>query len=77
MAREALNDESLNRVVGGWMHFNYYTQVLTYTHEETGQVTNYNILDFENAWKLSNELHGQNLHEDAIMAQLMSRGYIA
>ena len=76
MAREALSDDLLDRVVGGWMHFNYYTQVLTYTHEETGVVTNYDIIDFEKAWKLSNELHGQNLHEDKIMAQLMDKGYI-
>ena len=50
------------------MNFNYNTQILTYTHEETGVVTTYQILDFENAWKTSNNMHGQNIHEDSIIA---------
>lgn len=77
MAREMLNDESMNQVVGGFMHFNYTTKVLTYTHEETGDVTSYQILDFEKAWKLSNKMHGENKHEDVIMQTLKDNGYIA
>ena len=77
MARELVNDEALEQVVGGLMNFNYYTQVLTYTHEELGTVTKYKILDFKKAWVMSNELHGQNLHEDKIIAQLIESGYIA
>lgn len=76
MARELLNDESLEKVVGGFLHFNYYTNVLTYTHEETGVVTTYDIYDFENAWKLNNTMHGENKHEDVIIQTLLDNGYI-
>ena len=37
MAREIINEEHLDNVVGGWMHFNANTKILTYTHEETGE----------------------------------------
>ena len=74
--RERLNDDNMEYVVGGYMNMNYNTKILTYTHEETKNVTRYQILDFENAWKLSNELHSQNHHEDSIIAELISRGYI-
>ena len=77
MAREQINNNDLDKVVGGWMHFNYNTQILTYTHEETGQVTNYQINDFENAWKTSNSMHGDNYHEDDIIAKLLSNNYIS
>lgn len=77
MAKEIIPEEVLDKVVGGYMNFNYYTKILTYTHEETGEVTTYKILDFQNAWSLSNTLHGQNIHEDTIIAQLKSNKYIA
>lgn len=76
MAKEFLNEESLDQVVGGYMNFNYKTKVLTYRHEETKEVTKYEITNFEEAWKLSNELHAQNLHEDIIIARLKSAKYI-
>jgi len=76
MAKEMLNDENLEYVVGGYMNFNYNTKKLKYRHEETKAVTYYEIDDFENAWKLSNQLHAQNLHEDTIIARLKSAGYI-
>ena len=76
MAKQLIDEENLDQVVGGLMNFNYKTKVLTYTHEETGAKTKYQILDFENAWKLSNSLHSQNLHEDKIVAQLKAKGYI-
>lgn len=76
MSKEMINDESLDRVVGGYMNFNYNTQKLKYRHEETKVTTYYNIKDFENAWKLSNQLHSQNLHEDVIIARLIDAGYI-
>ena len=76
MSREFINEENLEQVVGGLMNFNYNTKILTYTHEETGAKTKYQIVDFEQAWKLSNQLHGQGLHEDKIMAQLKAKGYI-
>ena len=77
MAKQMINEEALDQVVGGLMNFNYKTQVLTYKHEETGAKTTYKILDFNAAWKLSNDLHGQNIHEDKIIAQLKAKGYIA
>ncbi len=76
MTREMLNDNALDKVVGGFMHFNYATQILTYTHEETGEVTTYKIHDFEHAWKLSASMHGDNRHEDVIMQALLDNGYI-
>ena len=77
MSKEYINEEALDQVVGGYMNFNYNTKVLKYRHEETQAVTTYQILDFENAWKLSNALHAQNMHEDQIIARLQSEGYIA
>lgn len=76
MSKEMLKDEYMKGVNGGFMHFNYYTQVLTYTHEETGEVTKYQILDFEKAWKLSNKMHGDNKHEDVILSTMLENGYI-
>jgi len=76
MARQAINDNSLEQVVGGLMRFNYNTQILTYTRED-GSVTTYNILDFDNAWERSNALHGKNVHEDRIIEDLINSGYIS
>ncbi len=76
MAKQMINEEALDQVVGGLMNFNYKTKVLTYKHEETGAKTTYKILDFDAAWKLSNSLHAQNMHEDKIIAQLKAKGYI-
>ena len=75
--RKAIADEALDKIVGGYMNFNYNTNVLTYTHEETGEVTTYQIDDFEHAWKLSNSMHGDNYHEDTIIETLLNKGYIS
>lgn len=75
MSKVALNDENLDQVVGGLMRFNYRTQVMTYTHED-GTQTTHNILDFDNAWDLSNELHAKNIHEDNILKALKDQHYI-
>ena len=75
--RKAINDDALNQVVGGKMHFNYDEMTLKYIHEETGDVTYYTVDDFEKAWKLSNSMHGNNYHEDDIIAELLSKGYIS
>ena len=77
MAREMINDGKLDQVVGGFMHFNANNNVLTYTNEDTGEVTTYDIDDFDNAWTVSANLHGQNIHEDRIIAILLSKGYIS
>ena len=77
MKNQILSDEELDQVIGGLMNFNYDTKVLTYTHEERKTVTKYNIVDFEKAWKLSNARHAENVHEDNIIAEMLSKGYIA
>lgn len=76
MGKEIINEKDMEQVVGGYMNFNYNTKVLTYTHEETREVTTYQILNFDEAWKLNNEMHGQGVHEDQIIAALKSKGYI-
>lgn len=75
--RKAISDDALNQVVGGFMQFDYTEKSLKYTHEETGEVTYYDVDDFENAWKVSNSMHGQNIHEDRIIAELLNKGYIS
>ena len=76
MAREMMNEDALDQVVGGFMHFNANTKVLTYTHEETGAVTTYQILQYNRAWGMSNALHTQGLHEDDIIGKMLADGCI-
>ena len=74
--REKLNDEIMEEVVGGHMHWNEGTKVMTYMHEETGAVTQYKCLKFNRAWRLSNTYHAQNMHEDEILSLLLQDGCI-
>lgn len=76
MSREQIKDESLDKVVGGLMNFNYNTNVLKYTHEELHTVTTYEIVDFMAAWQLSNARHADGVHEDQIISELLDKGYI-
>ena len=76
MSRELMNEDNLDQVVGGFMHFNPDTKVLTYTHEETGEVKQYQILMYNRAWGMSNALHAKNLHEDEIISKMLSDGCI-
>ena len=76
MAKEMLHDDELDQVNGGFMHFNRDSNVLTYTHEETGQVTTYQVLNFDKAWEESNRLHAECYHEDYIIKYLKYYGYI-
>ena len=77
MAREIINEEHLDNVVGGWMHFNSNTKELTYTHEETGAVTKYKIVKYKRAWGMSSDLHSQGLHEDVIIQKMLADGCIS
>ena len=77
MAREIINEEHLDNVVGGWMHFNANTKILTYTHEETGEVKTYNIVKYNRAWGMSNSLHTKGLHEDVIIQKMLADGCIS
>lgn len=75
MAKQAINDDALEQVVGGLMRFNYRQMIMTYTHED-GSETTHHINDFDGAWELSNKLHGKNWREDDILRELYNKGYI-
>jgi hypothetical protein len=49
---------------------------MKYEHED-GSITNYEVLNFDEAWNLSNSLHSQNVPEDEILKQLIENKYIA
>ena len=72
---QKLNDNDLDQINGGLMDFN--GDVLTYTSPETGVVTTYTILNYDEAWKMSNDMHAQNYREDTIIKKLKQNGYIA
>ena len=74
--REIIIDEALESVVGGLFRWHKKSLVLDYTHKD-GTVTYHKVLDFAKGWELSNNLHGQNVPEDEILRQLISKGYIA
>ncbi len=74
--RKIINDEALEQVVGGLFSFNGITNIITYTHED-GSVTYHKILDYKKAWTMSNDLHGKNVPEDTILAQLIANKYVA
>lgn len=75
MAKVALNDDNLDKVVGGLMRFNYRTQIMTFT-DAAGVSTTYPINDFDSAWERSNELHAKNYREETIVQDLIDNGYI-
>ena len=76
MSIEKINDENLEQIVGGFFAFDYNNKTITYTHDD-GSVTIHNILDYDNAWKMSNNLHGLNYREDDILAKMIKEGYVA
>ena len=71
-----LNDEELDQVVGGIMNFNAQTNKMTCCDGD-GRVTQYNILNYEKAWEMSNKLHIQGMPEDAIINRMIDNGYIS
>ena len=73
--RVILNDEDLEKVVGGLFVFHKKSKYLTFTHQN-GEVTNHNILDYQKAWETVCTLEAQNMDEDKIFQQLINKGYI-
>lgn len=73
--KNILDDELLDEVVGGLFKWNPNTMKLKYIHDD-GSVTYYNILDFEKGWQMSNNLTGQFMDEDQIIAKLIAANYI-
>ena len=49
--------------------------VMTYTHQDK-TVTKHQILNYDKAWELSNEMHAKNYREDDILTVLRSKGYV-
>ena len=76
MSMERINDEDMGMVVGGLFIWHMKNKTMTYTHQN-GKTTVHQVIDMNQAWELSNELHGQLVPEDEILNQLISKGYIA
>ena len=60
---------------GGYFYLNPNTNVLTYTNSE-GQISEYKILDYNNAEKMINSLYAQGVSQDEILQRLIAAGYI-
>ena len=73
--RKEIEENDLEKVVGGLFEWYPKYKVMQYTHED-GSVTNHKILDYDKGWALSTKLHGQNVPEDDILAQLIAAKYI-
>ena len=76
MSYERIDENSLEKVVGGFFSWNTNTGYMTYTHKD-GSVTKHRILDAEKGYDLSNKLHGQKMPEDDILDKLINAGYLA
>ena len=75
MSREMLEEENLVQVVGGCMQFNSRWKEMIYTDGQ-GTEKSFRIFDLNNAWKMSNDLHSQNIPEDQIIEKMLMYGYI-
>ncbi len=73
--KNILDDELLDEVVGGLFKWNPNTMMLKYIHDD-GSETYYKVLDFQKGWELSNNLTGQFMDEDKIIARLIAEKYI-
>ena len=70
-----LPDEMLEQVVGGLFTWSRRSMEMKYDHPD-GSTTIYKVLDMDKAWERSNMLHAQNMPEDDILKDLISKGYI-
>ena len=70
-----LNDQEIGSVVGGLFHFDTNKGEMVYTHKD-GTESTHTLNDAKSAWVMSNELHGQLVPEDEILAKLIDKGYI-
>lgn len=73
--RIEVNNSELEHVVGGYFDFNGSTNILTYTHND-GRKTTHKILKYSKAWEMSNQMHGQNISEDKILAAMIDAKYV-
>lgn len=74
--KEVVNEQDLDKVVGGLFDWYPNYNVMIYTHPD-GSQTRHTILDYKEGWKLSNQLHGEFVSEDEILKKLIQAGYIA
>ena len=74
-SRKIIDDEQLDKVVGGLFVFHKKSQYVTFTHQD-GTVTNHNVLDYDKAWTDCCNMEGQNVPEDQIFQHLIKKGYI-
>lgn len=74
--RAELNENDLDKVVGGLFEWYPKYNVMKYTHDD-GSVTKHTIVDYEKGWDLSTRLHAQSVPEDEILSRLITAGYIA
>lgn len=72
----AISDDELENISGGYMQFDQPTKVLTYYHKD-GSITQHQILQFKNAYSANNDMHTQGIPEDDILANLIAMGYVA
>ena len=73
--RNALNEQELENVVGGLFDFNPNEMIMVYTHAD-GSQTQHPIYNYDEAWKMSNDLHAQNYREDTILKKMQAAGYV-
>ena len=74
--RKIIEDKNLEKVVGGFFHFNGNNGTITYSHKD-GSQTVHQVLDMDKAWETSNMMHAQKIPEDDIMRELENKGYVA
>jgi len=73
---EKIDENKLEKVIGGKFSWNSNTGIMTYTHKD-GSKTTHRILDLDKGYDLSSQLHGQGMPEDDILTRLINAGYIA
>lgn len=74
--REMIDDKDLEQVTGGLFDFYPTYNVIIYTHAD-GSKTQHKILNYKEAWKMSNLLHADFVPEDEILKQMIAAGYVA
>ena len=74
--RKIIEENKLEKVVGGFFQFNTDNGTITYSHKD-GSETVHQVLDMNNAWVTSNLMHAQLVPEDDIMKELQDKGYVA
>ena len=75
-SRMLIDEKMLDQVNGGLLTFYKSAAVVEYLRADNTTVK-YQILDFDNAWKRCKTLEIDFTPEDDIIADLLSKGYIA